>query len=124
MSNNPAYIVSSMISVCKAEHHPLWCNTIGGDKNIPGFLSEEIINKRSQDLPDFYRLNGAIYLCDIEQLKSRMTFFLKEKISAYIMPQDVSVDIDMRSDLDLAIMAMKGLVGQKNNLLIGSCKKE
>ena len=97
----------AVISVCKAEHHPLWCNELGDDKDMSGFLREEIVNKRSQELPDYYRLNGAIYLCDVERLKSKMTFFLNEKISAYIMKQDVSVDIDMRSDLDLAILEME-----------------
>ena len=91
----------AVISVCKAEHHPLWCNTLGDDLSMEGFLNDEILNLRSQDLPDYYRLNGAVYLVDVQVLRGvdHPTFFLKENISAYVMPWERSIDIDDQNDL-------------------------
>lgn len=90
----------AVISVCKAEHHPLWCNTLGDDLSMEGFLSDEILNQRSQDLPDYYRLNGAVYLVDVKTLREmgHPTFFFKENATAYVMPLDRSIDIDNKND--------------------------
>jgi CMP-N,N'-diacetyllegionaminic acid synthase len=92
----------SVISVCKAEHSPLWCNTLPEDDDLCGFITESIVNKRSQDLEQYYRLNGAIYLCCINSLKKESTFFLKSNCLAYKMEQEQSVDIDTKVDFMLA----------------------
>ena len=52
----------AIISVCEMEHSPLWSNTLDEDLNMSNFLRDEVLNKRSQDLPKYYRLNGAIYI--------------------------------------------------------------
>jgi len=87
----------AVISVCKVEHSPLWCNLIPGD-DLSNFLDHSILNKRSQDLEQYYRLNGAIYLCNAEKLKEEKAFFLKNRCSAYKMNRESSVDIDSRMD--------------------------
>jgi CMP-N,N'-diacetyllegionaminic acid synthase len=97
---------NAVISICKAEHHPLWCNTLPHDLSMADFLNREIRNIRSQDLPVYYRLNGAIYLCSIEELKKQRTLYIENDITAYIMPQDRSVDIDGEIDLVLAKMML------------------
>ena len=51
-----------IVSVCEMDHSPLWSNTLPEDGNMRGFLREEILNKRSQDLEKYYRLNGTIYM--------------------------------------------------------------
>lgn len=61
-----------------------------------------MINNRSQDLPNYYRLNGAIYVCKIDKLLKSKTFFLEKKIYAYEMPIQCSVDIDYMHDFKLA----------------------
>ncbi|CAM3830053.1 cytidylyltransferase domain-containing protein [Arcobacter cloacae] len=93
---------NAVISVCETEHSPLWCNTLDEDLNMSNFLREEIINKRSQDLPIFYRLNGAIYICKTEELLKNKGFFLQENIFAYIMDKIYSVDIDDELDFLIA----------------------
>jgi N-acylneuraminate cytidylyltransferase/CMP-N,N'-diacetyllegionaminic acid synthase len=50
----------AIVSVCKTDHHPWWSNILPEDGNMKDFLRPEILNKRRQDLPVFYRLNGAI----------------------------------------------------------------
>lgn len=92
----------AVISVCETEHCPLWCNTLPDNKSMEGFLKEEIKNKRSQDLPKYYRLNGAIYICNIDKLLKAKSFFLEKNIFAYIMDKKSSIDIDEEIDFILA----------------------
>jgi CMP-N,N'-diacetyllegionaminic acid synthase len=92
----------AVISVCKEDHSPLWSNVLPKDKSLKGFLKEEIINKRSQDLKNYYRLNGAIYICKIKKLLEKKSFFLKDNIDAFEMSREKSIDIDTKLDFILA----------------------
>ena len=84
------------------DHSPLWSNTLAEDGNMRGFLREEILNKRSQDLEKYYRLNGAIYICKTDKLLENKSFFLKDNIFAYIMDRKSSIDIDEEIDFEIA----------------------
>ena len=88
----------AVISVCEMDHSPLWSNTLPEDGNMRGFLREEILNKRSQDLEKYYRLNGAVYICKTDKLLENKSFFLKDNIFAYIMDRKSSIDIDEEID--------------------------
>lgn len=92
----------AIVSVSEMEHSPLWSNTLDKSLSMQGFLKEEILNKRSQDLEIFYRLNGAIYICKSDQLLKEESFFLKENIFAYIMDRRSSIDIDEEIDFKFA----------------------
>jgi CMP-N-acetylneuraminic acid synthetase len=59
-------------------------------------------------LEQYYRLNGAVYLCDIERLKEERSFFLKNNCIAYKMEQINSVDIDTEMDFNLAELYLSG----------------
>jgi CMP-N,N'-diacetyllegionaminic acid synthase len=91
----------AVVSVCEVDHSPLWCNTILGD-DLSGFIDRSILNKRSQDLEQYYRLNGAVYLCSVERLKEEKNFFLQNKCKAYKMNRENSIDIDTNIDFMLA----------------------
>jgi len=97
----------AIISVCEMEHSPLWSNTLPDDLSMKDFLRKDIKNKRSQDLPKYYRLNGAIYICKIDKLLKQNTLFLDENIYAYIMDRKSSVDIDDEVDFKLAEILIK-----------------
>lgn len=97
----------AIISVCECEHSPLWTNTIQKDLDISNFLNDELLNKRSQDLDNYYRLNGAIYICKTKKLLKEKSFFLKKNIYAYIMPKEFSIDIDDKLDFIFAETLMK-----------------
>ena len=97
----------AIISVCEMEHSPLWSNTLDEDLNMSNFLRDEVLNKRSQDLPKYYRLNGAIYICKTDKLLQNESFFLKEKIYAYKMNKKDSVDIDEEIDFIIAEKLMQ-----------------
>ncbi|MCK5110895.1 MAG: acylneuraminate cytidylyltransferase family protein [Arcobacteraceae bacterium] len=88
----------AIISVCETEHSPLWANTLPQDGSFKGFMRDEILNKRSQDLEKYYRINGAVYICKISKLLEEKTLFLQDNIFAYKMEQIDSVDIDTKLD--------------------------
>ena len=97
----------AIISVCEMDHSPLWSNTLPEDGSMSHFIREEVKNKRSQDLDDYYRLNGAIYICKTDLLLKEETFFIKENIYAYKMDRKSSIDIDEKIDFKLAEFFIK-----------------
>lgn len=92
---------NSVVSVCEVECTPLWANILPSDLSLEGFIKDEVKGKRRQDLPQFYRLNGAIYLASVDYFLREKDWF-KEKSYAYIMPRERSIDIDDHIDLKLA----------------------
>jgi len=97
-----------VVSVCKTEHHPYWSNQLPDDGNMKEFINKRIINKNRQALPQYYRLNGAIYIAYTDYLIQRENFF-GEETYAFVMPALRSVDIDNKLDFDWA----EFLVGNK-----------
>jgi CMP-N,N'-diacetyllegionaminic acid synthase len=90
------------VSVCEMDHSPLWSNTLDDSLSMNEFLKDEVINRRSQDLESYYRLNGAIYICKTDKLLELKTFFLKDNIFAYKMDRESSIDIDEEIDFKIA----------------------
>lgn len=105
----------AVTSVTQCEHSPLWSNTLPEDRNMDSFLDESLKNKRSQELPDYYRLNGAIYIAKIKQGASSVEFFPKTNKFAYVMPQERSIDIDTGLDLMIA----QAILDQNDGLVNG-----
>jgi N-acylneuraminate cytidylyltransferase/CMP-N,N'-diacetyllegionaminic acid synthase len=87
----------AVVSVCETEHSPLWSNTLPEDLSMKNFIRSEVKNKRSQDLPKYYRLNGAIYIAETKYFYKN-NGFLGDKTNAYVMSQQNSVDIDTELD--------------------------
>jgi CMP-N,N'-diacetyllegionaminic acid synthase len=94
--------LDSIISVCETSHSPLWCNTLSDDGSMDNFLDKSVLNKRSQDLKIFYRINGAIYICKTSLFERENTFFLDKNSGSYIMDIENSVDVDVKYDLIMA----------------------
>jgi len=94
----------AIVSVCEMDHSPLWSNTLNDSLSMKGFLRDEILNQRSQDLEKYYRLNGAIYICKTDKLLEEKSFFLKDSIFAYKMDRKSSIDIDEEIDFKMAKM--------------------
>ena len=92
----------AVVSVCEADHSPLWMNTLPPDLSLDGFLRDEVKNRRSQDLPKHYRINGAIYACRTETLLREGTFFPSRNAFAHVMTRRNSVDIDDALDFSVA----------------------
>ncbi len=91
----------AVVSVCEMDHSPLWSNTLDESLSMQGFLKNEVLNKRSQNLEKYYRLNGAIYICKTEKLLEEKSFFLEENIYAFKMDRERSIDIDEEIDFKM-----------------------
>lgn len=97
----------AVIGVCPMDHSPLWSNTLPKDGSMAGFIRPEVMQSARQALPEYYRINGAMYfikkacLNEIEHLYENECF-------AYVMPAERSVDIDTITDFYLAEALLKG----------------
>lgn len=98
----------AVVSVCEAEHSPLWCGRLPENNEFINFITSDCM-KRRQDNGKFYRLNGAIYIVNIEKF-NKDRFFYQEGSYAYIMPQKRSVDIDTEIDFMFAEIIIKDKV--------------
>jgi CMP-N,N'-diacetyllegionaminic acid synthase len=99
----------AVVSVCEMDHSPLWSNTLDDSLSMKDFLRDEVLNKRSQDLEKYYRLNGAICICKTDKLLEEKSFMLKQSIFAYLMDRKSSIDIDEEIDFKIAEV----LIGNK-----------
>lgn len=100
----------SIASVCVAEHSPLWCGKIDESLSMDGFIKSEYMNNRQKN-GRFYRLNGAIYICDIKKFEE-VGFVYDNECYAYIMDTRSSIDIDTELDFRFA----EFLVGENKNV--------
>lgn len=98
---------TSVIGVCEMEHSPLWANTLDETMSMENFLDEKYNNSRSQDLPTYYRINGAFYMSRVASVLQEETFFVKKNIYATLMSQEHSVDIDTKLDFIIANAILK-----------------
>lgn len=95
----------SVVSVCECEHSPLLSNTLPADLNMSGFIKSSN-DLRRQELGQYYRLNGAIYISKVDVLREIQSFYGRNSY-AYIMQQIESVDIDSELDLEYAEFLIK-----------------
>ena len=104
-----------IVSVCKAEQPSHWTGTLPANGCMKDFSKDGIRNMSRQELPTFYRLNGAIYLAYRDYLKEQKSFF-GNKTFAYVMPVERSVDIDNEMDFKLAEILKKEI--KHNNFVV------
>ena len=94
-----------MQAVTEMDHSPLWSNTLPDDLNMDSFERTEYSDMPRQQLPIYYRINGAIYLLKRSELDKTNMFI--RGCYAYIMPQERSVDIDTQFDFKIAELFLK-----------------
>lgn len=105
----------AVVSVCEAEHSPLWCGHLPETNEFIDFIDADSMKQR-QAGGKYYRLNGAIYIVNINRFKTER-FLYQEGSYAYIMPQDRSIDIDTAIDVKIAEI----IGGGYNLTLIPTC---
>lgn len=93
---------TAVVSVTECEHSPLWSNTLNDNKSMSAFIRDDVIGARSQDLPSYFRLNGAIYIASMLTIDTEKTFFNIPDSYAYVMDRSHSVDIDKKLDFEFA----------------------
>jgi CMP-N,N'-diacetyllegionaminic acid synthase len=95
----------AVVSVCEVEHPLSWCGEIKDDLSMDGFIERADTSQR-QKMGITYRLNGAIYLADIENFREDR-FLYREGCYACIMDKRNSVDIDTIFDFKYAEFLLK-----------------
>lgn len=90
--------MQSLVSVCTVSESPVLMRTISNNKLIKILNVNSTI--RRQDMPQFYRVNGAIYINSIKEI-SRDTSF-NDNIIPFVMSIHSSIDIDSIDDFMLA----------------------
>lgn len=101
--------MDAIVSVCEAEVNPYWSNVFKGNK-LEYFLEAGKNLTRRQDLPEVYRMNGAIYIVKTEVLLEKHTFE-PENTTGYIMGNIESIDIDNEIDFIIAELLIKNNKG-------------
>lgn len=91
----------AIVSVCPVDHHPWWTNTLPENGSMRDFLRPEIRTTNRQALPQYYRLNGAIYIAYTSFL-AEIGSFIGVGTFAYLMPTERSIDIDTLLDFKIA----------------------
>ncbi|CEN79325.1 acylneuraminate cytidylyltransferase family protein [Paraclostridium sordellii] len=97
----------SLVSISKVKDHPVLMRTI--DKNGYAInLLEGSSTKRRQEFPDFYKVNGAIYINKINENFNYDTSFNDNKL-VYMMDEQYGIDIDDMLDMEIAKLLIKNL---------------
>ncbi len=91
---------NSVISVCETEYSPQLCNTLPDNLSLNNFIDLKKVGRR-QEMQQYYRINGAIYIQTTEQLLRNENLY-GQKSYAYIMNKMKSIDIDDEFDFFLA----------------------
>lgn len=92
---------NSVVSVCEVDHSPLWCNTLPENHSLCEFIRPEAVNIQRQGLQKYYRINGAVYMVNINYLLTCKNIY-ESKSTAYIMNKERSIDIDDAFDFMVA----------------------
>lgn len=97
----------SCVSVTEAEYSPYWMYRMNERKQLQPILKiEKEKSYQRQKLPKVYRLNGAVYVANIDFLTKAQGFIGKDSLG-YVMPQKRSYDIDSGLDFKVVEGMMK-----------------
>lgn len=96
-----------IVSISECEHSPLWSNSLPENLSMENFIRPEIIGKRSQDLPNYYRLNGSIYIYKTKSLLKENKIFYNKQVFGFKISKESSIDIDSALDFNIAEFFLK-----------------
>lgn len=94
-----------VVSVCEMDHSPLWANILPEDLSMENFIRPEVLNIPRQNIPTYYRINGALYIVTVEHLMNSTTYY-GDRSFATVMRKENSVDIDDQIDFTIAEVLM------------------
>jgi CMP-N-acetylneuraminic acid synthetase len=94
------------VSVSPASSHPYLCYSMDKSGLMTTELPERFRSSRRQEFPDFYSLNGAIYVGDVSYVLTHQSFMGPETVG-YVMPKERSIDIDDIFDFEVADFLMR-----------------
>jgi CMP-N,N'-diacetyllegionaminic acid synthase len=86
----------SAVGVSKVDESPVFMRTIDEKNELMKILDIDSTVRR-QDLPDFYKVNGMIYINKVKDILEGFISF-NDNISPIIIPKKYAVDIDTLED--------------------------
>lgn len=89
-----------MISVSEVSDHPLLMRTVANNDSCLVPLLNSNSSVRRQDFPKYYKVNGAIYINEINE-KFNKSLSLNDNTTPYFMEGKFDLDIDEPKDLHL-----------------------
>lgn len=96
-----------VLGVSPALSHPMWCFEVRGTTLQP--FIDGGINRRSQDLPPAYEVNGAFYLISPSDLRKFRSFYAPQAQALIVDDPREAIDIDTQSDWVRAEAALESL---------------
>ncbi|WP_076792545.1 NTP transferase domain-containing protein [Chlorobium sp. KB01] len=91
-----------VIGVSATHLNPLWMLKIDDDGSLTPFINGHGMNKRSQDLPVAYIVNGSVYLISPEVLRFQKSFISEKCRPLIIESEKEALDIDNEWDYNFA----------------------
>jgi N-acylneuraminate cytidylyltransferase/CMP-N,N'-diacetyllegionaminic acid synthase len=98
--------VKSVISVTEVDVPPVWCNTLDESLSMKDFLSKEIRQKNRQELPQYYRVTGAVRIARWVDFRANNYDWYFDDSKAVIIDRARSIDIDTEEDFAYAEFLM------------------
>jgi CMP-N,N'-diacetyllegionaminic acid synthase len=98
----------AVVAVTEPDYPPYWMLALS-DGRLSWLFPEGGRVSRRQDLPQAYRPNGSIYAIRVSALRDQRTFYPRVT-RGYVMPREVSVNIDSAMDFKMAelLLAKRG----------------
>jgi CMP-N,N'-diacetyllegionaminic acid synthase len=90
----------AVVAVTEPEYPPFWMLSLT-EGRLAWLFPEGGRVSRRQDLPQAYRPNGSIYAIRVAVLREQRTFYPRVT-RGYVMPRELSVNIDSEMDFRLA----------------------
>lgn len=98
---------NGLVSISPVDDSPLLIRSIGADGKLLNLLSQNSTCRR-QDMPNYYKVNGCIYINKIDELNENTSF--NDNKVPFIMDKEHSIDIDEMSDLWMAECYLKNIL--------------
>jgi N-acylneuraminate cytidylyltransferase/CMP-N,N'-diacetyllegionaminic acid synthase len=101
----------SLVSVVEADRHPVWALQRDEHGILTSCTGQPLAALQQQfptrqSLPEALYENGAIYIAEPSVIRSTNSFY-GERLQAWLMPAERSVDIDTLLDLQIAEILLK-----------------
>jgi len=95
-----------LMSVAPYPHPPFAAMQLGDNHLLEPFFPE-FAGKRSQQLPQAWRPNGALHILDVAAFEQTRSYY-SQPLLGYAMPRERSIDIDSEEDLREAEQLLAG----------------
>lgn len=97
----------SLVSISKIKEHPLLIRKLKDDSTVEKLLPTSSTVRR-QEFPDYYKVNGAIYINKINA-NLNLNTSLNDNILGFYMEKEYDLDIDEQLDLERLLIILSNV---------------